>query len=160
MENAAGRPEEVVSGAIARDEVFREGWRQARLEAARELRHHGASELWVSGVELTHVTEEAKRRFEDIVDAYSATLAKEAARIAHDQGSDSTSATMVMAAANVLENARITTKNERLRRVGAALVTLGAVGAGTTSGFLHSPWQWSVFLVCTVIGITGLVLTW
>jgi hypothetical protein len=40
------------------------------------------------------------------------------------------------------------------------LVTLGSVGSSVMPHFLHSPWQWVLFLVLVLTGVLGLVLTW
>ncbi|WP_214402644.1 hypothetical protein [Pseudonocardia lacus] len=40
------------------------------------------------------------------------------------------------------------------------LVTVGSVGVGVMPHFLHSSWQWALFVVLLLIGLFGLALTW
>ncbi len=40
------------------------------------------------------------------------------------------------------------------------MVTIGSVGSSVMPHFLHSPWQWVLFLVLVLVGVAGLALTW
>jgi hypothetical protein len=48
------------------------------------------------------------------------------------------------------------------RRAFAApiMVTLGSVGSSVMPHFLHSTWQWGLFLLLLLVGLAGLALTW
>lgn len=44
--------------------------------------------------------------------------------------------------------------------LGTVAVTVGSVGLGAMTPYLHSPWQWALFAALGAVGASGLAGTW
>lgn len=69
-----------------------------------------------------------------------------------------TAQTVKEAISDVSRRAKTTRRD--IGALGTVAATVGSVGVGAMTPYLHSPWQWALFTALGAVGASGLLGTW